>query len=204
MTPEQAQERAAAFNDEMMRLADAGNGRDILAYTGEELARVAEELRKATAEELGATAAMLLYVARAHVSALYDAGMATDALATSLMVLMTILMARVDPEEIPMVYLSYLQNLCFLAADTSIEAESTGIDPEGHLSAITSMVVTLATATAQAFDADKLSPRIVDIGKRIAAEAAEPATLNGRPITATMAIDVAADALARLRTMCEF
>lgn len=108
--------RVAAFNAEIRTLAERGDGRDIMAWTGEQLAAAAEALRQAEEPDRAAEAIYVMYVSKPHVGCLFDAGMPIDALATALMVIMTCLMAKVNPEEIPVAYKAYLEFTRDLAA----------------------------------------------------------------------------------------
>ncbi len=153
--------RVAAFNAEIRTLAERGDGRDIMAWTGGQLAAAAEALRQAEEPDRAAEAIYVMYVSKPHVGCLFDAGMPIDALATALMVIMTCLMAKVNPEEIPVAYKAYLEFTRDLAAAA---AEAV---PDEHLQIIESRLTSLIDGT----------------------------------VAPTQALDIAADAISRLKAL---
>jgi len=199
------QGRLQSFNAELQRLAQAGDGRDILAWTGEELARAAEDLRKSDIEDRQAFGVVVLYVSGPHISALYDAGMGLEALATSSMVIMTCLIEKVDPEKIPAIYTSTLQNTFAIASALANDPALAMRDNDGHLPRIAAMYGALACATVDRIGYDNIPDRLLaadaDIRREIASLPSEMLTFDGKEISATMAIDIAADATARLKAL---
>lgn len=204
METAQLNERIEAFKAEMQRLADRGDGRDLLAWTGEQLAAAAEDLRRSAPDDRTAMALYVMYVSRPHISCLYDAGMPLDALATGLMVLMSCLVQRVDPAQFPTGYVAYLQNLFVLATALAGNPQLLAADPDGHLGRIAAMLGTLEVATVEAMPG--VLPRtFLETDAAIRAEIDELApserTFDGRPVTATMALDIAADSISRLKSL---
>lgn len=199
----QLNERISAFKAEMQRLAEKGDGRDMLAWTGEQLAAAAEELRKSAPDDRTAMALYVMYVSRPHISCLYDAGMPLDALATGLMVLMSCLVQRVDPAQFPSGYVAYLQNLFVLATALASNPQLLATDPDGHLGRIAAMLGTLEVATVETMSG--LPQQFLDTDAAIRAEIDELApserTFDGHPVTATMALDIAADSISRLKSL---
>lgn len=197
--------RLQAFNAELQRLAEAGDGRDVLAWTGEELARAAEDLRKSAVDDRSAYGVLVFYVAGPHIGALYDAGMGLEALATSSMVLMTCLIEKVDPEKIPAIYTSTLQGTFAIASALADDPSLAMRDPDGHLVRIAAMYGALACATADRIGPDNLPEQIcaadADIRSYIASLPPDMLTFGGKQISATMALDIAADATARLKAL---
>lgn len=205
MSASDIRERLQAFNDELQRLAQAGDGRDILAWTGEELARAAEDLRKSDIEDRSAFGVVLLYVSGPHVSALYDAGMGLEAIATSSMVIMTCLIEKVDPEKIPVIYTSTLQGTFAIASALANDPTLAMRDHDRHLPRIAAMYGALATATVDRIGAENLPDQLLaadaDIRRDITSYPTEMLTFDGKKISATMALDIAADATARLKAL---
>lgn len=199
----QLNERISAFKAEMQRLAEKGDGRDLLAWTGEQLAAAAEELRRSAPDDRTAMALYVMYVSRPHISCLYDAGMPLDALATGLMVLMSCLVQKADPEQMPSGYVAYLQNLFVLATALASNSQLLAADPDGHLGRIAAMLGALEAATVEAMPA--LPQQFLDTDAAIRAEINELApserTFDGLPVTATMALDIAADSISRLKSL---
>lgn len=205
MPAEDIHGRLQAFNAELRRLAAAGDGRDILAWTGEELARAAEDLRKSAPYDRSAYGVLVLYVAGPHTGALFDAGMGLEALATSSMVLMTCLIEKVDPDKIPTIYTSTLQSTFATAAALADDPTLAMRDPDGHLARIAAMYGALCCATVDRIGAANLPEQIcaADAGIRGHIESLPPhmLTFDGKKIGATMALDIAADATARLKSL---
>ncbi len=197
--------RLQAFNAELRRLAEAGDGRDILAWTGEELARAAEDLRQSAIEDRSAYGVLVLYVSGPHVSTLYDAGMGLEALATASMVLMTCLIEKVDPEKIPSIYTSTLQSTFAIASALANDPSIAMSDRDGHLPRIAAMYGALANATVDRIGADNLPEQLCAVDAEIRSEISsypkEMKTFGGKAISATMALDIAADATARLKAL---
>lgn len=197
--------RISEFNAEMQRLASEGDGRDLLAWTGEQLAVAAEELRNAPEGDRTALALYVMYVARPHISCLYDADMPVDALATSLMVLMTCLLSKANPEEMPVGYVAYLQNLFVLATALANDHRILAVDTDGHLARIAAMLGALATATVKVMENYGLPRNFIEtdaaIREDLSSLAPSELSFGGKPIEATMALDIAADAVARLKAL---
>lgn len=197
--------RLQTFNAELQRLVQAGDGRDILAWTGEELAQAAEDLRKSAEKDRSAFGMLMLYIAGPHIAALYDAGMGIEALATSSMVLMTCLIERINPEEIPTIYISTLQTTYATAAALANDPALAMRDPDGHIARIAAMYGAIACATVDRIGTDNLPGQLCaaddDIRRDIASLPPDMLTFDGKKIGATMALDIAADASARLHSL---
>ena len=205
MRPEDVEALLIQYKEELTALIGNGDGRDILAWTGERLAAAAESYRVADEASRPAGALYLIFVADTHLRCLYDAGMYLDMLGTALMVLMTVLMGRLNPSDIPMGYIAYVQKVHTIAAGVADDRSLMASDPDGHLFKIVGMTAALAAATYRTLAPQGLGGRLAATNSEIEALLAtlpdSETTLDDKKITATMALDVAADSLARLHAL---
>ena len=164
----------------------------VLRWTGEQLAAAGERLRTAEGDTRAARAAELLVIAYPHVESLSGAGMADEALATQVMALLTVLHARVSPEEFPALYLQSLEALCLKASEY---VYSVTPDRAMRASQLSASVFGLFIATAHdyipRFGASDEIRRFYDHLRHISAGSGEDVThFRGHRIVPTLAIDI--------------
>ena len=195
--------QSAILDDYMQRMAAVAPG-DMLRWTGEELARAAERLRTAPEADRPLRAEEMLVTAHHHIQALADAGMADQALATSLLAPLTVIMSHVSPEAIPVPYCHSLALAAMAATDYFGTQQTSGA--ADMAAAIAGAVTALFAATVRAYSAGGAIPeQLVTLAGQLTevakANDTYTATFDGHEIVPTMAIDILVDSLNRLRSL---
>ena len=191
------------FHPELQKIQQDGDQELVLRWTGEQLAMAGERLKKAKPDERAARGAELLVIAHPHVDALEAVGMAGQALATQAMAILTVLMSKVNPEEMPQLYMRSLEQLCMCAA---ILTSSLQNDTVVQAVQIAAQCFGLFIATAHSymprFGAPDDLRRLYDQLRHQSAQAGESVThFQGHRIVPQLAADILADTLARLKSM---
>lgn len=186
-----------SFFKEYTTLRQADNA-DTVAWTGMQLAAASERLRECAIELRAQRAAEMLVIARAHTAALQDSDMPLEALATNVVALLTVIVARANPEDLASPYLLMLQETAVLATAMAMQARID--DPDGHLNTIAGKLAALSRATLHAFQDITTIPSQATIADAMLADAI-PALDAPSDVTATMAIDILADSAARLNAL---
>ncbi len=192
------------FNTEFAEINAQGGLQLALRWSGEQLAQAGERLRKANDADRQARGAELLVIAGAHIATLSEAQLDPDAFATQAMAVLTVIMERVDPEKMASLYLGCLQMLCIMGARWLYGVKGDADIMQGMT--IMSEVYGLFLATAHnfmpRFGASDDMKKFYDHLRHITADNAEEIRLfRGMPLQPTMAADVLADILARLRAL---
>lgn len=196
-------QRSAILDDYMERMATVAPG-EMLRWTGEELARAAERLRTAPESDRPLRAEEMLVTAHHHIQALADAGMADQALATSMLAPLTVIMSHVSPESIPVPYCHSLALAAMAAMDYLGTHQTSGA--ADMAAAIAGAVTGLFAATVRAYSSGgaipaqlvTLSVQLTEVSK---ANDTYTGTFAGHEIVPTMAIDILVDSLNRLRSL---
>ena len=209
-----SEERLGRFFEELQRVR-AQEPQQALRWTGEELAAASDRLSAATsgggrtcsvsdgAEGSGRRelAAELLVIAYAHVEELKMAEMPDEALLTLVMAALTVLHARVSPEEFASLWLQKLQAMCHTATVWSMSGASP-MAAQTVLSELYGLFIATAHSYMPRFGASESMRRFYDQLRHATAtdpEAAEATRLfRGMPIVPTMAIDILTDVAVRL------
>ncbi len=180
-----------------------GDQEAVLRWTGEQLALAGERLKASSPEDVVARASELLVITRPHVEALHSVGMAGDALATQALALLTALMGKANPEDMPQLYMRSLESLCMCAAMYTSTLQDSRV---AQASQIAAQCFGLFVATAHSymprFGAPDDLRLLYDKLRRQAQQAGEEVThFRGNIIVPQMAVDILADSLSRLRAL---
>lgn len=209
-----SEERLGRFFGELQKVRTQ-EPQQALRWTGEQLAAASDRLSAATADSVSTRtgteksegsgrrelAAELLVIAYAHVEELKTSGMPDEALLTLAMAALTVLHARVSPEEFPSLWLQTLQALCHTATVWSMS----GAEPiAAHtvLSGIYGLFLAEAHSYMPRFGASESMRRFYNQLRH--ATAADPEAtaatrlFRGMPILPTMAIDILTDVAVRM------
>ena len=174
-----------------------------LRWTGEELAAASDRLAHAGADSRSASAAELLVIAHPHIEALDAVGMAAEAFATRNMAMLTVLQARVNPENFASLWLQSLQGLCIGASQLIAPDSCTNPSMMADIVAYTyGLFIATAHSFIPRFGCDDSMRRFYDHMRHMAAQAGEDLShFRGHRIAPTLAIDILADNAARLASV---
>ena len=193
----------SAILDDYLKRLSAVAPEDLLRWTGEELAMAAERLRSADATELTLRAEELLVTAHHHIQCLAEGNMPDQALATSLLAPLTVIMSRVNPEDIPVPYCHSLAVAAMASADYfGMQHSSEGLNTAAS---IYGSVTGLLVSTVKSYSAKTALPSaLVSLSEHLSdaskAQDAYTDSFSGHKIVPTMAIDILVDSLNLLRS----
>lgn len=199
--------KGSGIIDECKALLAAGDVETVLRVSGEGLATLGEQGRScADVAERIDIARDMLTLGAFHVAALGAANMHGEALETEVMLLLQVLYMRVSPPEAGNIFLAHLQDAFCLAAELLNRASGRDAFAAEHLGAVAGALGGLEVATARSFiKHDVECTAVVEQRSALIAadveEAPQMYTLNGEPVSATMAMDVLADCAARLAAL---
>ena len=162
-----------------------------------------ERLAKCPAAERADYAAELIVVSFPHVSALAQVGLVGEALATDVITLLSVLNARVNPEDFAKLWLESLQGLCLFAAQyLAADGGNTGLQPSQIAGQLYGLFIATAHDYISRFGASDSIRRFYDHLRHVARDAGEDVThFQGHRIVPTMAIDILADTASRLASL---
>ena len=203
MSAADSRRRLESFHAELDRLNEDGDAQTLVRWTGEQLAAANDRLAKSAAGDRTDTAAELLVISFPHVSALAQVGMPGEALATDVLTLLTVLHARVNPEDLGSLWLESLQGLCAFAAQyLAADGGSAGLQPSQIAGQIYGLFLATAHVYIPRFGASDAMRRFYDHLRHIASQAGEDIShFQGHRIVPTMAIDILGDTASRLASL---
>ncbi len=175
----------------------------VLRWSGEQLAAASDRLAGAKSDARKPCAAELLVIAYPHVEALSAAGMPADALATQTLAMLSVLRARVNPEEFAALWLQSLQVLCVKASEYIYSGDAgASLQPSQIAGQIFGLFIATVRDYIPRFGISDGMRRFYDHLRHIATEAGEDIShFQGHRIVPTLAIDILTDTAARLAAL---
>lgn len=180
---------------------------EALRKSGEDTARYSERLRReaASGQATLSTAKELLTASRIHIDCLMQVGMAGEAVATGAATLASVIVCRINPEDIAGLYLAYLQDIYMMALQPA-SVPSGDDEVQNHLITVAMQLGALAAVSYSALDGDAVcAPHIRKQAAHISAmfenAPAEFWEFDGRKIVPQSALDILSDCLARLKAI---
>lgn len=136
---------------------------DALRKSGEDTARLSERLRREAIDGTPstATAKKLLETSRMHVECLMGVGMHGEAVATGAATLATIIVCRINPEDMAGMYLSYLQGLYLMSLPLASEP-SGDEETQNHLITVAMQLGALSDISYKGLDGGNVCPARFD------------------------------------------
>lgn len=179
------------------------NLNEALRQTGEDTSRLSERLLT-KADKREDTARELLEASAAHIKCLEEAGMYAIGLATGVLTLLTVILAKVNPEKIPDTYTAYIQDLYLLSIRVCrIPDDNASVR---HYLEINMRLGVLALVTFRALCSgtnqdNTIAKRNALFEKMFASVPAEFYIFQNKKITPQSAIDILSDAASRLASL---
>ncbi len=180
---------------------------DALRKSGEDTARLSERLRREAIDGTPstATAKKLLETSRVHIECLMGVGMHGEAVATGAATLATIIVCRINPEDMAGMYLSYLQGLYLMSLPLASEP-SGDEETQNHLITVAMQLGALSDISYNGLDGDNVCPapirqQAAQIDAMFKEAPAEFWEFDGKKIVPQSALDILSDCLARLKAV---
>lgn len=183
-------------------LVESGRFEDAMRLSGEALARAEAELNAAVklkSEERVRRARMFLDAGTIHLADLQFAGMAREEVSTAIMIVATLIIARVNPEDIPQQYVRWLQMIVLRLGDALQESGDDGLT--GDYARLLTLAVVTAEDYAARFGLDAQTMQINDAIKDFIKMSEMPQQdYNGSPIVPQTALDILVNTLNTMAT----